>query len=284
MAVVAATAPALRALHGAGAIRRACVRALWHELVTFPKPGLVSLEDNGSHADMDATHFWRSMLVLRRYFASIAQAGGEQAGFTRLRTLGIDAERCMLRATGGVNTYRGAIFNLGLIAAAAGWRTVDGGGGTIGATVRHAWGAALAQHRRDPASHGARVARAYGAGGALTEAQAGFPSVYELALPAYRDALARTGSAPSARVQAFFALLATVDDSNLLHRGGAAGLKFAQASARAFLDDGGVHAAGWWGRAYALHKAFIARNLSPGGSADLLAACMLIHELEPAGS
>lgn len=264
------------------AVRRACVRALWYELVTFPKPGLVSLEDNGSHADMDAGHFWRSTLALRGYFAEIARAGAEGAEFASLRALGIEAERRMLRATGGVNTHRGAIFNLGLLAAATGWRaSQDAPAASLGAIVRQAWGPALAQHRRDPGSHGARVARVHGAGGALLEAQSGFASVYGVALPAYREALARTGSASCARVQAFFALLASADDSNLLHRGGVEGLRFAQAGAREFLQQGGVHRAGWWGRAHALHKAFVARNLSPGGSADLLAATVLLHELEP---
>jgi triphosphoribosyl-dephospho-CoA synthase len=266
----------------AQAVRRACVRALWYELVTFPKPGLVSLEDNGSHGDMAAVHFWRSMLALRGYFAEIARAGAEGSEFDRLRALGIEAERRMLRATGGVNTHRGAIFNLGLLAAAAGWRASEGGPtGSVGSIVRQVWGHSLAQHRRDPRSHGARVAREHGAGGALLEAQSGFASVYRVALPAYREALARTGSASCARVQAFFALLAAVDDSNLLHRGGVEGLRFAQDGARDFLEQGGVHRSGWWGRAHTLHKAFVARNLSPGGSADLLAATVLLHELEP---
>lgn len=263
-------------------VRRACVHALWYELVTFPKPGLVSLEDTGSHVDMDASHFWRSMLALRGYFAEIARAGAEGAPFAHLRALGVEAERRMLRATGGVNTHRGAIFNLGLLAAAAGRRASKGPAATsLGAIVRQAWGPALAEHRRDPHSHGARVARVHGAGGALHQAQTGFATVYEVSLPAYREALGRGVFASSARVQAFFALLASAEDSNLLHRGGIEGLRFAQRSARAFLEDGGVHRAGWWGRAHAVHKAFVERNLSPGGSADLLAATVLVHELEP---
>ena len=99
-------------------IRNAAVRALLAELVTYPKPGLVSLCDSGSHRDMDATTFIRSSLALRRYFEQAAAAGAAGATFAVLNRLGREAEARKLRATGGVNTHRGAVFNLGLLAAA----------------------------------------------------------------------------------------------------------------------------------------------------------------------
>lgn len=266
-------------------IRNAAVRALQEEVITYPKPGLVSLVDTGSHVDMDATTFARSTLALRHYFSRIAVAGAERAPFGVLRRLGIEAEIDMLRATHGINTHRGAIFNLGLLAAAAGFRAQHGAGtGTdtvaLGAIVQACWGDDLARHRRDAASHGSRASAMHGVGGAKAEALGGFPSLYEVALPAYRSVLAAGLSANQARVQAFFALLARLDDTNLLHRGGGAGLAFAQTEARAFLAAGGVHVPAWRTRAVALHRAFCARRLSPGGSADLLAACLLVHRIE----
>jgi len=274
---VAAQSPAF----GRAGIRNACVRALWHELVTFPKPGLVSLEDSGSHRDMDAGHFWRSIISLRHYFTEVAGAGEIGAGFSQLREAGIQAERRMLAATGGVNTHRGAIFNLGLLAAAAAYKeTHPGSHQRLGSIVQGVWGSALRVHRGNPHSHGAAVSAAYGAGGAIAEAIAGFPSVYKVALPAYTEALRNTGNAATARVQVFFCLLAHVADTNLLHRAGPAGLGFAQQAASAFLDDGGVFARGWFSRALEIHKAFVLKNLSPGGSADLLAACVLVSALE----
>ena len=84
----------------------------------------------------------------------------------------------------------------------------------------------------------------------------------------------------AARVQAFFALLAAVDDTNLLHRGGIEGLRFAQAAARRFLAEGGVTRPGWQARAADVHRAFVARRLSPGGCADLLAIGLLLDRLE----
>ena len=263
-------------------IRNAAVRALLGELITYPKPGLVSLVDCGSHADMDSTTFMRSTLSLRRYFFDMAHAGASGAEFRTLRDIAIAAEIRMLRATEGVNTHRGAIFHIGLLAAAAGWRGQRDRARpqTLGSIVRQRWGGDIARHGRRANAHGARASEQYGVGGALAEAAAGFPSVYGLALPAFRMAFSRTGSVNRARVQAFFSLMATLDDTNLLHRGGAAGLEFARAGAASFLDDGGVLASDWLGRTVAMHRTFRERWLSPGGSADLLAACLFVHGME----
>ena len=91
-------------------------------MILYPKPGLVSLVDNGSHTDMNAATFMRSLFALRHYFAAICRAGAQAAPFSDLRRLGMAAERRMLAATGGVNTHRGAIFSIGLLCAASGSR------------------------------------------------------------------------------------------------------------------------------------------------------------------
>ncbi|WP_052710271.1 triphosphoribosyl-dephospho-CoA synthase MdcB [Azospirillum thiophilum] len=271
------------ALPLAGAIGRAAVRALYAELALHPKPGLVSPLDSGSHDDMDMGTFLRSLFALRGYFRAIAAAGAEGADFPTLRELGITAERRMLAATGGVNTHRGAVFGLGLLAAAAGWRmrrgrTLRGNG--LGATAAALWGAGiLAAAPQAPDSHGARAVTRYGARGARQEAADGFPTLFEVALPALDRALAAGADPERASVQALFSLMAVLEDTNLLHRGGPAGLAFIQAGARRFLDRGGVFHAEWRDEALALHRACVVRRLSPGGSADMLAAAQFVHGL-----
>jgi len=272
-----AARPLARANPQALAIGRFASRTLLRELATFPKPGLVSRVDNGSHADMDASHFARSAFVLRRHFATAASLGAQDADFAALRRWGVTAEVAMGRATGGVNTHRGAIFALGLLCAASGAARAT----TLGEHVRRRWGEDIAAHRRDPGSHGSAATRTIGAGGAQAQAAAGFPSVYEIALPAHREILSATGSRDAAAVQAFFALLACVTDTNLLHRGGVEGLRFTQDCARRFLDEGGMRRADGFDRALALHHEFVARRLSPGGCADLLAATLFIHDRDP---
>jgi triphosphoribosyl-dephospho-CoA synthase len=263
-------------------IRNAAVGALMGELVTYPKPGLVSLVDRGSHADMDSRTFVRSTLSLRRYFMDMAQAGMANASFHTLKALGIAAEQRMLRATRGINTHRGAIFHIGLLAAAAGLRAVRPAGDneTLGKLVRQRWGEDIARHSRHARANGNLASERYGVGGAPTEAAAGFPSVYALALPAFRDALSRTGSENKARVQAFFSIMSGLDDTNLLHRGGDQGLAYARQAAHRFLHRGGVFAPDWHAHAVSLHHDFCRRWLSPGGSADVLAAVLFIHAIE----
>ncbi|WP_284211936.1 triphosphoribosyl-dephospho-CoA synthase, partial [Methylobacterium brachythecii] len=97
-------------------IARCAVEALRLELDTYPKPGLVSLVDSGSHDDMDAATFKASAAALEPYFCELAEAGARGLGMDGLRRIGLAAEAAMLAATGGVNTHRGAIFGLGLLA------------------------------------------------------------------------------------------------------------------------------------------------------------------------
>lgn len=256
------------------AIARLATRALWDELALEPKPGLVSLRDAGAHDDMTARTFVRSLFALRRHFAALAEAGARAASFAELRELGLRAEADMLRATGGVNTHRGAIFAVGLLCATV------ARGGAIGAsptdaTLRHVlgetWGPALAAHAPPSTSHGALVARRHGAGGARDEAAAAFPAVFEIALPALRAARAANGGVRAGRIRALLALLANVDDTNVLYRGGVTGLAFVQHCARALrADDDVVAFAG------AMHRELVARRLSPGGCADLLSAALFV--------
>jgi triphosphoribosyl-dephospho-CoA synthase len=113
------------------------------------------------------------------------------------------------------------------------------------------------------------------------EAAQGFPSVYEIGLPALQiGALIAPGDAEAARVQACFALIAALEDTNLLHRAGLVGLCFAQRAARGFLDDGGVCQRDWRARANIVHQSFVTRQLSPGGSADLLAMSLFVQAYE----
>lgn len=269
-------------------IAGAATRALLLELSTWPKPGLVSDRDNGSHDDMDAAMLRASALTLTPFFAELARAGqgtrqgtspgtGQDAcGMNVLREIGLRAEAAMLRATDGVNTHRGAIFGLGLLCAAAGSQPA-----ALGDHVRRRWGREIGEAPVPAHSHGASALRRFGAGGARQEAAKGFPHVYGTALPALRAGRhACPGNEEAARVQACFALIATVEDTNLLHRGGAGGIAFAQKLARGFLDRGGVAQPEWRQQAVAIHEAFVMRRLSPGGSADLLAMTLLVDSLE----
>jgi triphosphoribosyl-dephospho-CoA synthase len=269
----------------ADAIGDSAARCLLMELETWPKPGLVSHLDAGSHDDMDADTFRRSAAAIRPHFQQLADAAARGCGMGRLRVIGMEAETAMLAATSGVNTHRGAIFGLGLLCAAAGARA--GGlidpGLPLGTIVSRLWGRSISGGPVLLHSHGSAARRKFGAGGARAEAALGFPSVYQIGLPALRRAArAVPDDAEAARVEACFALIASLEDTNLLHRGGIDGLRFARRTTRHFIDSGGVRRPGWQARAQAVHEAFVARRLSPGGAADILAMTLFVDAQEGA--
>ncbi len=266
-------------------IGRAALQALHQELSAYPKPGLVSPVDSGSHDDMNAGTFFRSLFALRGYFCDIALAGMCDAPFSTMQHLGIAAEEKMLRATHGINTHRGAIFNLGLLAAGSGFLLESGSSlehDALSRLIRERWGEMLfsVAENMPKTSHGSLVAVRYGVGGAREEAAAGFPHIFEVALPELERCISHGMDMQSAVIQCLFHLIAVLPDSNLLYRGGEQGLLFAQEAARGFLLAGGVHNSEWRRHAVIIHHQFVARKLSPGGSADLLAAALFVRHLQ----
>jgi triphosphoribosyl-dephospho-CoA synthase len=144
------------------------------------------------------------------------------------------------------------------------------------------WGEKLLHHKQFTNSNGSNVKRNFKHGGALEEVLSGYKSIYEFALPEYRSVLKETGSLDLARIQTFFALIANVADTNVIHRGGLDGLKESQNLANNFLISGGVYSSGWEENARDIHSKFIEMNLSPGGCGDLLSACIFIQHIEDA--
>lgn len=265
------------------AIGRLAVRSLYAELTLYPKPGLVSLVDNGSHDDMTAATFMRSLFALRHYFIRITRAGSEDASFSILKRLGREAEQRMMAATGGINTHRGAIFCLGLLCAAIGRchaEHVALSASAIRTMLLTRWGDALAEHAQGASadSHGFQVAVRYAASGAREEAWLGLPSVFDVALPVLQQTLTAGRGWRRARVDALFALMAHISDTNVYHRGGEAGALMVRQYARDFLIFGGTAHPAWEARAKECHRVFVDRQLSPGGAADLLAAACFVHE------
>jgi triphosphoribosyl-dephospho-CoA synthase len=270
------------------AIGRAATLSLYDELALSPKPGLVTLVDRGSHTDMDARTFMRSLLALRGYFARIAALGAEGAPFPVLQQCGIEAETRMLSATGGINTHRGAIFMLGLLCAAAGAAAADGRGlhpMSLRATLRERWGDELRERAARPSTlPGGIAARKHGLRSASQEAAAGFPVLFETAVPALERACRRAPSRTHALLDTLFHVMAVLDDSNLAHRGGLGGLHHAQRAAAGFLADGGAARPGGIEAAHRIADDFVRRRLSPGGAADTLAAVCWIARVQALGA
>jgi triphosphoribosyl-dephospho-CoA synthase len=246
-----------------------------------PKPGLVDQRGSGAHTDMDLAMLHASAESLRISFAECASVAMQSVPGPELRArlgeIGRAGEQAMLAATGGVNTHRGALWALGLLSAGAAL-----GGGPARAVEVAARLAAIPDRHTPaaPKSHGARARLRYGVSGAAGEAQAGFPHVRLQALPALRTARRSGADEGTARLEALLSLMATLDDTCVLHRGRPAGLRALQAGAQAVVDAGGLRTPEGRRRFTALDDMCLTRRLSPGGSGDLLSATLFLDSLD----
>lgn len=222
-------------------------QALRLELDLTPKPGLVDRANNGSHQDMDHALLLASIAAITpwlRVFTSIGFAHAQQPAAEQLpllRPAGIASEQAMFTATGGVNTHKGGIFSLGLLCFAAGRLQGQGQGRRVSADT-------LCRQVSD-ICHGLVA----------------------------RERVNRKNCCTAGERQlqhALLRLMASNPDSNLLSRGGRAGLRYVQRYAASLLATGWDNAA-----LRQMDQALMARRLSPGGSADLLAVAWVLAAL-----
>lgn len=265
-------------------------RALLEEVYTSPKPGLVDLYSNGAHKDMDVSTFERSADALRPFFAAMAQEGIKHKEspdliFSNIRGIGLDAEKAMYRATAGVNTHKGLIFNMGILSAAVGacierdhTVTLDSLMEMEQAMVRDTL---LKEVRgmRDFSSNGEKNLQKYGTMGARGEAISGYQSIRTISLPVMAKGFLEGRDFNFVKLQTLFALMSQVDDSNIIARHNPEVLHEVQALAREFLSSGGAYQEEAVSMLKRMDKDFIDRNVSAGGCADLLAVTIFLFDL-----
>lgn len=262
--------------------------ALQREVNTTPKPGLVDRNNRGAHKDMDLRHFFASANALRPYLTRCAETGyltrdeSPRETFSSIRPLGKEAEETMRKATHGVNTHKGAIFSMGILCAAAGrldpslWtpETLLGECAAMTAgVIAEDLGHITPENAKTP---GEQLYAQYGITGVRGQAEAGFPAVLRVGIPILREGLSRGLSLNDAGCAALLHLLAATDDTNLIHRSNRETQlevrnRIAQlVEANPFPNQETL---------LSLDQEFIQRNLSPGGSADLLAMTYLLDAL-----
>lgn len=241
----------------AGYLAGLAAEALEQEVRLTPKPGLVDERNNGAHNDMDLPLFLRSIDALTPWFRRMAALGMAGADADALQAAGLEAEAAMFRATGGVNTHKGALFSFAVLLSSLG-RCLRLGGDVFDRS------AALTAALLPPqGTNGAAVALRHQVGGARSEALAGFPTGRQAA------AVLRE----SDPLTALLWLMAHTEDSNLYHRGGATGAAFVKEQAAAILEAPPERRVML---TQALDDALIDRWLSPGGCADLLALALFL--------
>jgi triphosphoribosyl-dephospho-CoA synthase len=275
--------------------------------------------------------------IRRMAFQSINQHPSPRLRAT-LAATGRGAENAMLRVTNGSNTHKGAVWTLGLLAAAAACRdelpTTPSDSTELAEILRRGQlhdfeepfnqrapkrsdGGPLIRDRNDairklnandiartagliasfedsyeftpnakrqtpnaPISHGQIVANKYGVKGAGGEAIDGFPHIVEVGLPVLRARRSAHAPEPVARLDALLSIMARLDDTCLLYRGGRLALQAAQHGAAAMIAAGGAGSSRGWQHLLALDRRLLELGVSPGGSADLLAGTLFLDAIE----
>lgn len=271
------------------AIGALAAKAMLYEVCTTPKPGLVDRLGCGSHEDMDIFTFMASTAALQPYLTDCARTGMETANddpqvtFHRLRYLGKQAEQTMLEATGGVNTQKGAVFTMGVLCAAVGRldkedrsnpeKVLDQCAAMCKGLTKELEGIT-----EDAAvTSGQRLYARYGITGIRGQAESGFPAVLHTGLPVLEEGVNAGFSLERAGCGALLAMLTACADTNMLARSDRDTAKAITRQVAMLLtknrypDQAALEE---------LDRLFVEKNLSPGGTADLLAATYFLHFLK----
>lgn len=250
-------------------IAHLATRALQAELDTTPKPGLVDKRDNGAHRDMDHALMLRSIRALHPYFIRLAQLGcsSPQPPHDDIVRIGIEAERAMFEATGGVNTYKGALFSMGLAVVAAGGAALCHNTNAMSSSI-----AALAS--RFPitkGTHGSEAKTRACLKGALDNARDGYRMLFEAWLPFYETCV--ESADPYALHKTLLRIMCDLDDTNIVYRTSLATMLQVKEESKLLLQSFSIMGL------ETMNSKFIRCNISPGGSADMLSLVVFLYSV-----
>lgn len=263
--------------------------ALQAELDTTPKPGLVDRNDNGAHRDMDHALMQRSIQALHPYFVRLAQLGftDKQPYHDEIVNIGIEAEREMFKATGGVNTHKGALFSIGLAAVAlageafsritqaerCGTMAYDDVNSKQIQSLSNSI-ASLARLFPDTnGTHGSKAKANNILKGALDNAREGYTQLFKAWLPFYIDRIAEGDN--YALHKTLLRIMCDLDDTNIVYRTSMETMQEVKTEARQMLDTS-RNIVNFEAALQAMNTDYIHRNISPGGSADMLSLVVFL--------
>lgn len=271
-------------------IAHLATRALHAELDTTPKPGLVDKDNSGAHRDMDHALMSRSIRAIHPYFVRLALLGfaTDMPSHDDIVKTGIEAERAMFEATNGVNTYKGALFSMGLAVVAAAGKAWQGSSITP-QTLSAAISKLAFAFPDTKGTHGSKAKQTAASEtatfkGALDNAREGYPMLFNDWLPFYAN-LSKNGE-PHALHLTLLRIMCDLDDTNIVYRTSLAMMKQVKEESRDVLSrwseathgmpqaDGGTNLDTILGD---MNRSFVQRNISPGGSADMLSLVVFIN-------
>lgn len=273
-------------------IGEAAISGMLYEASCSPTPGLVSPSSNGVHRDMNFFTFLRSTAAIAYAMYICAQIGidYETDVLKKIRSVGINAEKEMLKATSGVNTQSGLLFVGGIVCASAGeciHKGIEVNRYNISKECKLI-GAGIVKRelnnidKNKKPTNGELIYLKYGITGIRGEIENGLPCVIDIGLPLYEEGIKRNIGVNKALVHSLIGIMTVIDDTVVINKTDLLGLQFMREEARNAMELGGMLTT--QGEAYikSMESKFEEKNISPGGAADLLAISVMIYELENA--
>lgn len=273
-------------------------KALFYEVNTSLKPGLVDRLHNGSHKDMRLSTFINSAYSLTDYFCQCVKEGLScdcskkelPLLFQKLRGIGKQAEKNMLFATQGINTHKGIVFSGGILCAAIGYyistNSKDISSENFLLSLPEICRCMLPELLSDyltltpdtAKTNGEKLYLKYKITGIRGESKEGFPLLFNVGFPLFQAVLKKGFSLWQAGLITLLHYIACTEDTNLIIRSDYQLACKIQKDLQQFL----AHAT-YEEQLSILPKLdafFVSRNISPGGSADMLALTYFLYFIQ----
>lgn len=273
-------------------------KALFYEVNTSLKPGLVDRLHNGSHKDMCLSTFINSAYSITDYFCQCVKEGLScdcskkelPLLFQKLRGIGKQAEKNMLFATQGINTHKGIVFSGGILCAAIGYyistNSKDISSENLLSSLSEICRCMLPELLNDylvltpdtAKTNGEKLYQEYKITGIRGEAKEGFPHLFNVGFPLFQAVLKKGFSLWQAGLITLLHYIAYTEDTNLIIRSDYQLACKIQKDLQQFL----AHAT-YEEQLSILPKLdafFVSRNISPGGSADMLALTYFLYFIQ----
>jgi len=264
------------------------IEAMLCEVASYPSPGLVSAVSKGAHTDMDHYCFIKSTSILSKYMVLFAQEGYSNKSpkeiFISIRDIGIEAESEMFKGTKGVNTHKGIIFLLGISCAAVTKAIYEKKNfSEIQDLIREMTKGLVHDelfhmNKDKVASYGEKLFLKYNVEGIRGQVESGIPLVFEYSLGVYKDS--KSLKTNDKLIHTLICIMMYCEDSNVLHRHSMDILDKVKQKAKHIISIGGMTTEIGKKSIAELDREFITCNISPGGSADLLAVTVFLNLVE----
>lgn len=246
------------------------VQSIKAELDTTPKPGLVDKADNGAHSDMDYNLMLKSIYSLHPYFTELSCLAYNEdvINIDKIKTIGIEAEKQMLFTTNGVNTYKGALFSMGLVLYAASYLCQQRDKvqeQQLQKTIK----LLSTKFSQPDDTHGKKVVEKHNVKGALASAINGYPLLFDEWLPFF----IKHKNEEHSLIKLLLFIMTNLDDTNIYYRKGEEVVAHVKQQAKEILDDFSID------RVEKLNREFVKENISPGGAADMLSLTLFIDSI-----